>query len=115
VDTLHAQIEKKMKHVDIYSPLGYVANFENINSKKISHKILNIEKKDFYLWENSFQHFNFSGIPFSKVKEIQFTNLNIIKFRTSFNEELNEKSILPLKSSKVVPQIVVPNIPILPL
>jgi predicted RND superfamily exporter protein len=66
VDTLHAQIEKKMKHVDIYSPLGYVENLENINSKKISLKILNLEKKDFFYGKTLFNILIFLAFHFQK-------------------------------------------------
>lgn len=87
IDTMHSKIEKKTKHVNVFSPIDYEENLKLINNNKTPAKVIKMEKNDFLLFQNSFSHLNFTAVPYTKIKHIVYDGSMAIKYRTSFSQE----------------------------
>lgn len=83
VDNLHSQIEKKMRKMEIFSPVGLMKLMKHVNSNK-PLTVVQMTKFTDYLSKAKFM--GFSSVPFTRVKEIVYGNENLtqIHYRTSF-------------------------------
>lgn len=83
VDNAHSQIEKKIKNLEIWSPLGFIRALLTVNEKK-PFKILQLNENTFKNYHFTSKQFKFNLIPFNSVVQLQFSNINIniVKYKT---------------------------------
>jgi len=77
------QIEKKIKNLEIWSPLGFIRALLTVNEKK-PFKILQLNENTFKNYHFTSKQFKFNLIPFNSVVQLQFCNINIniVKYKT---------------------------------
>lgn len=83
VDNAHSQIEKKIKNLEIWSPLAFIRALLRVNDKK-PFKVLQLNENNFKNYHFTSKKFKFNLIPFISVIQLQFsnTNINIVKYKT---------------------------------
>ena len=74
VDNLHSQIERKLKNKDVFSPVGLLRVLKQVNIKK---PLVVIQMRDFLDYQAAAKKLNFKTIPFSKVKVIRYTRMDL--------------------------------------
>lgn len=108
VDNIHSQIEKIMKPVEFYSPLGFIRVLKSAN-KKNPYKIIQMQARHFLDFGSCAKTLNYKTIPFSKVCALQFTQSYFeIGYKNGFNEEnfttITIKNQKPSRGRKSTPQ-----------
>ena len=86
VDNLHSQIEKVVTNCEIFSPLGLVRVLCKTPRKK-PLKLTQLRMNDMRDYLSETNRLRFDGIPFTKVKAIQYSADNTVSYKTSFADE----------------------------
>jgi len=87
VDNLHSQIEKRLKVLEVYSPISLMRVLLNVNVHN-PFIVIQMKAADFL----DYQHVSHGlllksmGIPYSRVKHIHYKNDDVIAYKTSFDE-----------------------------
>ena len=84
VDNVHSQIERRLKTIEVYSPVGLLKALKQVNVKNPLHII---QMKDFYDFQKVARQTNLCEIPYTKVKIIVYTNTRpmvSVKYGCSF-------------------------------
>lgn len=100
IDAAHSCIERYIKHLEIWSPLSLIRTLLKIpNTWKLKFLIIQMKKSDYINYQLISTRFNYNEIPYSKVKHIIYNKGSIfnIKYRTSFEGELQEQKLFLLK------------------
>jgi len=69
VDSIHSQIERKLKVKDVFSPVGLVRVLKQVNVKQ---PFVIIQMREFMDYKAAAKKLNFSSLPFTKVKLIKY-------------------------------------------
>lgn len=91
VDAAHSVIERSMRNIDIYSPLGLVRMLMNIRSKKNKFQVLQMKTEDFLNYKSRSSQLKFSDIPYSKIKHIIYKKSLNIRFKNRFPQDVFPK------------------------
>lgn len=104
VDNAHSQIEKKMKSLEIWSPLSLLKVILNVNNKK-PFIVLQMNSFNFKDFHSISKKYNFNLIPFFSVSQLRFSQMSPsdIEFKTTHKFDYFKKiSILSNNSPYLV-------------
>jgi hypothetical protein len=106
VDNLHSQIEKRLKVLEVYSPISLMRVLLNVNVLNLL-TVIQMKSADFLDYQQSSRSLlpKTMGIPYSRVKHIHYRNVGVLEYKTSFEEsEFMEVDVLPGEKQKGVRQ-----------
>lgn len=89
VDAVHSAIENWLRETEIFSPLGLLRQLAKINYKNINLKIIQLKSNDFKDFKTASNQYQFSKMPFTKIKCIQYNAESFPKvlFKTCFEND----------------------------
>lgn len=93
VDAAHSVIERNIKNVDIYSPLGLLKILLKIRSRKNTFKVLQMKHEHFFDYKSISTKFQFNTIPYNQIKQIVYNKSSTIAFRKRFTEDFTEVTL----------------------
>jgi len=88
VDNVHSNIERSMSTAEFFTPIAVIRLLVWVDRKK-EYKVLQMTKSRFFDFKASASLLNLHGIPFSRVKILQYQSCNEgnkISFKTSFSK-----------------------------
>lgn len=94
VDAAHSVIERSMRNIDIYSPLGLVRMLMNIRSKKNKFQVLQMKTEDFLNYKSRSSQLKLSDIPYNKIKHIIYKKSLNIRFKNRFPQDVFSEVML---------------------
>lgn len=74
---VHSAIEKWLRNMEVYSPVGLLRQLSKLDYRNVKLCIIQMKAVDFKNYKEVSNHFEFSKIPFTKVKFIKYTNDDI--------------------------------------
>lgn len=85
IDCVHSALDKYLKRLEIHSTLSLVNYLNNFKTNKIKLKVVEMQLSDFKSFSKISNQLNFSILPFTKIKVLQYiqNNLFTIKFKNS--------------------------------
>ena len=93
VDNTHSQIERSMRCSEMFSPLGVVRLMLSVNRKN-PFSVIQINDTDYLHFSR--QSFNFSAIPYTEVKIIEYNKISCcIRYKKSFTSDFVNVCVLP--------------------
>lgn len=92
IDNAHSCIERYIRNLDIWSPLSLLKTLVQIpKTWKLSFKVIQMNPQDYKNFEIISATFNYSMIPYTKIKHIIYNKTNIynVQFRNSFEGQFS--------------------------
>lgn len=86
VDCVHSALDKYLKPLEIHSILSLVNYLKNVETNKIKLKIIEMQFSDFKNFSRISNQLNFSIVPFTKIKLIQYIQNNL--FQISYKNSI---------------------------
>ena len=88
VDNMHKQIEDAMRVAEFYSPISFLRVLLKVNRNQ-PYRVTQMQKEQFMDYQNSAKVLHFNVIPFSKVRQLQFSkaDLHQIGFKLSHGDK----------------------------
>ena len=71
VDNVHSQIEKRLRALEVFSPVSLIRAFRTTN-KRSPFTIIESTSEDFQDYQHAAKQLNFHSLPYSKVKHIMY-------------------------------------------
>ncbi|KAK3915284.1 Lon protease [Frankliniella fusca] len=102
-DSVHAQIEKKTKKVDVFTPMQWYGYIRTAKVQKPAYIVKEIDQKTILSFKDAAKFLAWNKVPTSKVREISFDSTSPdIKYKVNFGDESTTAKIyLPKKGRPV--------------
>lgn len=98
VDCVHSAVDRYLKNVEIPSTISLIKLFVNMNFNKIQLQIIQMKTEDFLLISRRSDEFNFSTIPFTRIKFLFYSSgdLFTLNYKNSARD-ISAKSVSLIK------------------
>lgn len=117
VDNLHSQIEKRLKGMEIFSPLSLIRALKTVNQRK-PLQILQMNIKDFKDYQTASKKIiEFKNVPFASVKYLKYLRdkPSIVFYKLTHDGDLNKARLSSTQTrSKSVRMFHYPEIKVCP-
>lgn len=100
IDCVHSTIDRYLKNVEIHSPLHFIKLLTNMNSGRVTLRILQMVPNDFITYTIPAAKMDFSGVPFSKIKIISNEKDDPGTFRLKYKKSFREIEFKSVSLSK---------------
>ena len=94
VDAVHSTIERGLKNIDLFSPLGLVRKLLKVRKTRPLN-VLQMTQSKFFDLQKPAKLYKYSLVPYSKVKQLEFRqdNAKRVWFKTSVSGDLQMATI----------------------
>lgn len=100
IDAVHSCIDRNLKNIEIYSPVGLLKLLKGINSKNVTLKFIQMKSTDFLNYNAASTSMSFP--PFASIKHLVYHSKNVLElsFRKEFAGEFLSKNLVLAKTRK---------------
>ncbi|KAE8741825.1 hypothetical protein FOCC_FOCC012634 [Frankliniella occidentalis] len=103
-DSVHAQIEKKTRNMQIFTPAQWYGYMKSAKVQKPAYIVKEIDQKTIFSFKDIAEHLLWAKIPISKIREITIDSLNpdVATYKLEFGDACTSKEILQKKRGRPV-------------
>ncbi|KAE8739577.1 hypothetical protein FOCC_FOCC014920 [Frankliniella occidentalis] len=96
-DSVHAQIERKTRHIDIFTPAQWYGYIKSAKVQKPQYIVKELDQEIILSFKDAAQHLSWAKVPISKIKEITIVNSSpdVVAYKLQFNSDCKVVKILP--------------------
>ncbi|KAK3907355.1 NAD kinase, partial [Frankliniella fusca] len=103
-DSVHAQIEKKTRNTEIFTPAQWYGYIKSAKVQKPAYIVKEIDQTAIFSFKDVAQHLSWANVPVSKIREIIIDSLNpeLVSYKLQFKNESTTAIILQQKRGRPV-------------